>query len=67
MAEAVRKCQRAGVMVRMCTGDNLDTAVAISRQCGIYNRSKGDVAMTGRDFRNLVYDAYGHEDRMAKF
>lgn len=54
-------------MVRMCTGDNLDTAVAISRQCGIYNRSKGDVAMTGRDFRNLVYDAYGHEDRMAKF
>ncbi|KAL7703727.1 vacuolar-type Ca2 -ATPase [Lotmaria passim] len=67
VAEAVQKCQMAGVMVRMCTGDNLDTAVAISRQCGIFNPYYGDVAMTGQDFRNLVYDAYGDEERMEKF
>ncbi|KAK7197423.1 vacuolar-type Ca2+-ATPase [Novymonas esmeraldas] len=67
VANAVMKCQMAGVTVRMCTGDNLDTAIAISRQCGIFNRSRGDLAMTGQDFRNLVYDAYGDDDRMAKF
>ncbi|KAG5486856.1 hypothetical protein LSCM4_06322 [Leishmania orientalis] len=67
VADAVLKCQSAGVTVRMCTGDNIDTAVAISRQCGIFNRARGDLAMTGQDFRNLVYDAYGDDERMAKF
>ncbi|EPY25390.1 Ca2+ transporting ATPase, plasma membrane [Angomonas deanei] len=67
VAEAVRKCQMAGVTVRMCTGDNIDTAIAISRQCGIYNPYMGDVAMTGMDFRNLVYDAYGDDSRMEEF
>ncbi|RNF05979.1 putative vacuolar-type Ca2+-ATPase [Trypanosoma conorhini] len=65
--DAVRKCQHAGVTVRMCTGDNLDTAVAISRQCGIYNRLRGDVAMTGREFRRLVYDSYGNSANMERF
>ncbi|RNE97268.1 putative vacuolar-type Ca2+-ATPase, partial [Trypanosoma rangeli] len=65
--DAVRKCQHAGVTVRMCTGDNLDTAVAISRQCGIYNRLRGDVAMTGREFRSLVYDSYGNSANMERF
>ncbi|AYU76239.1 vacuolar-type Ca2+-ATPase [Leishmania donovani] len=67
VADAVMKCQAAGVTVRMCTGDNIDTAVAISRQCGIFNPYYGDLAMTGQDFRNLVYDAYGDDERMAKF
>ncbi|KAG5507191.1 hypothetical protein JIQ42_06597 [Leishmania sp. Namibia] len=67
VADAVLKCQSAGVTVRMCTGDNIDTAVAISRQCGIFNPYYGDLAMTGQDFRNLVYDAYGDDERMAKF
>lgn len=65
--EAVRKCQMAGVTVRMCTGDNLDTAVAISRQCGIFNPLAGDIAMVGEDFRRLVYASYGDEGRMQKF
>ncbi|EPY28246.1 Ca2+ transporting ATPase, plasma membrane [Strigomonas culicis] len=67
VTEAVRKCQMAGVVVRMCTGDNIDTAVAISRQCGIYSKARGDIAMTGKDFRNLVYDVYGDEEKMNKF
>ena len=30
IAEAVSKCHTAGLTVRMCTGDNIDTARAIS-------------------------------------
>lgn len=33
--EAIRKCQRAGIKVRMVTGDNPITAVAIAKECGI--------------------------------
>jgi Ca2+ transporting ATPase len=32
---AVERCQKAGIMVRMVTGDNLITAKAIARECGI--------------------------------
>ena len=28
--EAITKCRKAGVTVRMCTGDNIDTAKAIA-------------------------------------
>jgi Ca2+-transporting ATPase len=65
--EAVRKCKNAGVKVRMCTGDNIDTAIAISKECGIFANSSGDLAMTGLEFRNLVYDCYGDEERMKEF
>jgi Ca2+-transporting ATPase len=33
--EAVRVCQRAGIIVRMVTGDNIHTAQHIARECGI--------------------------------
>ena len=32
--EAVMKCQKAGVTVKMCTGDNVLTARSIALQCG---------------------------------
>lgn len=32
---AVAMCQRAGIMVRMVTGDNINTAKAIAAECGI--------------------------------
>jgi magnesium-transporting ATPase (P-type) len=35
--DAVKKCQDAGINVRMVTGDNLKTAKAIARECGILN------------------------------
>lgn len=33
--DAVATCQRAGITVRMVTGDNIHTAKHIARECGI--------------------------------
>ncbi|KAK9467993.1 hypothetical protein V1512DRAFT_260523 [Lipomyces arxii] len=50
VSEAVEDCQRAGVVVRMVTGDNVITAKAIATDCGIYT---GGVVMTGPEFRAM--------------
>ena len=52
VVDAVRTCQRAGIMVRMVTGDNIETAKAIARQCGIL--TEGGEAMEGPTFRDLT-------------
>ncbi|KAI8376542.1 PMCA-type calcium-translocating P-type ATPase [Radiomyces spectabilis] len=49
--EAVKSCQKAGVFVRMVTGDNVVTAKSIAKQCGIY--TPGGIVMEGPVFRNL--------------
>ncbi|KAF9088333.1 hypothetical protein BGX23_007434 [Mortierella sp. AD031] len=49
--EAVLACQRAGVFVRMVTGDNILTAKSIATQCGIY--TQGGIIMEGPKFRAL--------------
>ncbi|WRT66112.1 calcium-translocating P-type ATPase, PMCA-type [Kwoniella shivajii] len=49
--EAVEKCQRAGVAVKMCTGDNVLTARSIANQCGIF--TPGGIIMEGPLFRKL--------------
>lgn len=51
VAEAVKTCQRAGVVVRMVTGDNLNTAKAIATECGIF--TPGGIIMEGPVFRKL--------------
>ena len=51
--DAVKTCQRAGVTVRMVTGDNIFTAKAIAEQCGILSASVGDTAIEGKEFRKL--------------
>ncbi|KAL9547568.1 hypothetical protein MBANPS3_006110 [Mucor bainieri] len=51
VTEAVSACQRAGVCVRMVTGDNMLTAKSIARQCGIY--VYGSLALDGPTFRQL--------------
>ena len=35
IVESVKKCEEAGIRVRMVTGDNLDTAKAIALKAGI--------------------------------
>jgi len=40
--DAVATCQRAGIFVRMVTGDNIDTAKCIAKQAGILYGGKCD-------------------------
>ncbi|ONM34715.1 calcium-transporting ATPase 1, plasma membrane-type [Zea mays] len=47
--EAVRTCHDAGINVRMVTGDNINTAKAIARECGIL--TDDGVAIEGPEFR----------------
>jgi len=49
--EAVKYAQKAGIMVRMVTGDNVATAKAIARQCGIL--TEGGTAIEGPIFRKM--------------
>jgi len=63
---AIQQCFRAGIDVRMVTGDNLNTAVAIARKAGILRECdfeekagvqvpKENYAMLGADFRKQVH------------
>ncbi|KAK3217917.1 hypothetical protein Dsin_011887 [Dipteronia sinensis] len=52
--EAVQTCLAAGIFVRMVTGDNINTAKAIARECGIL--TPDGVAVEGPEFRNMSPD-----------
>jgi P-type Ca2+ transporter type 2C len=47
--EAVATCHAAGINVRMVTGDNINTAKAIARECGIL--TDDGIAIEGPEFR----------------
>ncbi|XP_050382538.1 putative calcium-transporting ATPase 11, plasma membrane-type [Argentina anserina] len=49
--EAVQTCLAAGITVRMVTGDNINTAKAIARECGIL--TDDGLAIEGPEFRNM--------------
>lgn len=52
--EAIRTCQDAGILVKIITGDNKETATEIARQIGLWDAATPeDAIMTGRDFKNL--------------
>ncbi|GAM20513.1 hypothetical protein SAMD00019534_036880, partial [Acytostelium subglobosum LB1] len=51
---AVAQCKRAGITVRMVTGDNIITATNIAKNCGIL--TEGGICMEGPVFRNLPQD-----------
>ncbi|XP_062202810.1 calcium-transporting ATPase 10, plasma membrane-type-like [Phragmites australis] len=48
--ESVATCRSAGIMVRMVTGDNINTAKAIARECGIL--TEDGLAIEGTEFRD---------------
>ncbi|KAG9507149.1 hypothetical protein J7337_000698 [Fusarium musae] len=50
---ALEDCRRAGVFVRMVTGDNIQTASAIASECGIFRPHEGGITMKGPEFRRL--------------
>ncbi|GAQ43957.1 plasma membrane calcium-transporting ATPase [Aspergillus niger] len=51
--DAVETCRRAGVTVRMVTGDNLLTAQSIAEECAIVTNNE-DIVMEGQEFRRLT-------------
>lgn len=48
----MKKCISAGIVVRMVTGDNIETAKKIAEECGIYTGAPG-IAIEGPVFRNM--------------
>lgn len=55
VSESIRKCQIAGITVRMVTGDNIETAKSIAEKCGIIPRgNKNLLVVDGPAFRKKV-------------
>lgn len=57
--DAIRKCQRAGITVRMVTGDNINTARSIASKCGILRPGDNSLILEGKEFNRRVRDASG--------
>ncbi|CAH0394305.1 unnamed protein product [Bemisia tabaci] len=57
--EAIRKCQRAGITVRMVTGDNIKTAGSIATKCGILKPGEDMLILEGKEFNARIRDANG--------
>ncbi|XP_052460671.1 plasma membrane calcium-transporting ATPase 3-like isoform X4 [Carassius gibelio] len=57
--EAIRKCQRAGITVRMVTGDNINTARAIAAKCGIIHPGDDFLCIDGKDFNRRIRNEKG--------
>ncbi len=57
---SIELCRKAGIVVRMVTGDNISTARSIARKCGILTHQDYDcIAMEGPEFRAKVMDLDG--------
>ncbi|KAA8594018.1 hypothetical protein FQN60_004852 [Etheostoma spectabile] len=57
--EAIRQCQRAGITVRMVTGDNIATARAIAIKCGILQPGDDFLCMEGKEFNHRIHNRRG--------
>ncbi|KAM3844130.1 plasma membrane calcium-transporting ATPase 3 isoform 5-T5 [Vipera latastei] len=66
--EAIRKCQRAGITVRMVTGDNINTARAIAAKCGIIQPGEDFLCLEGKDFNRRIRNEKGEieQERLDK-
>ncbi|CAN0187552.1 unnamed protein product [Lampetra planeri] len=57
--DAIRKCQRAGITVRMVTGDNISTARAIASKCGILTPGEDFLCIEGKEFNRRIRNDKG--------
>ncbi|XP_073447823.1 plasma membrane calcium-transporting ATPase 2 isoform X6 [Aquarana catesbeiana] len=57
--EAIKKCQRAGITVRMVTGDNINTARAIAIKCGIIHPGEDFICIEGKEFNRRIRNEKG--------
>ncbi|KAF1744427.1 hypothetical protein MXB_1062, partial [Myxobolus squamalis] len=61
--EAIKLCNRAGITVRMVTGDNLITAKSIASKCGIITGEKFELMLDSQKFNQLIRDKKGNFDQ----
>uniref|UniRef100_A0A8C4T834 Calcium-transporting ATPase n=1 Tax=Erpetoichthys calabaricus TaxID=27687 RepID=A0A8C4T834_ERPCA len=61
--EAIRKCQRAGITVRMVTGDNINTARAIAIKCGIIHPGEDFLCIDGKEFNRRIRNEKGEVEQ----
>ncbi|XP_033029989.1 plasma membrane calcium-transporting ATPase 3 isoform X1 [Lacerta agilis] len=66
--DAIRKCQRAGITVRMVTGDNINTARAIAAKCGILQPGEDFLCLEGKEFNRRIRNEKGEieQERLDK-
>nr|XP_053634797.1 plasma membrane calcium-transporting ATPase 2-like isoform X2 [Cherax quadricarinatus] len=57
--DAIHKCQRAGITVRMVTGDNINTARSIASKCGILKPGDNSLILEGKEFNRRIRDSSG--------
>ncbi|XP_078466827.1 plasma membrane calcium-transporting ATPase 2-like isoform X4 [Lampetra planeri] len=60
---AIAQCQRAGISVRMVTGDNISTARAIATKCGILVPGNDFLCLEGKEFNERICDESGKVDQ----
>ncbi|XP_071084181.1 plasma membrane calcium-transporting ATPase 2-like isoform X3 [Haliotis cracherodii] len=53
---AIKSCQKAGITVRMVTGDNVNTARSIASKCGIIPPGEDFLVMEGKEFNQRIKD-----------
>jgi len=60
--QAIKDCHKASIIVRMVTGDNMRTAAAIAKKCGILdpNIPEEEQIIDGKTFRERVADKDGN-------
>lgn len=57
--DAIKRCQRAGITVRMVTGDNVNTARSIAGKCGIIKPHQDFLVLEGKEFNQRIRDKNG--------
>ncbi|XP_072237990.1 plasma membrane calcium-transporting ATPase 2 isoform X4 [Leuresthes tenuis] len=60
---AIQKCQRAGITVRMVTGDNINTARAIAIKCGIIHPGEDFLCIDGKEFNRRIRNEKGEVEQ----
>jgi len=73
---AIEQCQRAGIIVRLVTGDSLSTAKFVAYKCGILRRRRqtvddddddDELAIEGRQFNKLISPQPGQPVSLAVY
>ena len=58
--QSVKICQRAGIQVKMITGDHLGTAAAVAKQIGLNTGTEWPTGLSGHDLATLTDEELIH-------